>query len=111
MNDSDRSESSAEVKKRVNAARSFRRERLAALGLDADSPEADKKEACAFSHEAEEVLKKAFDSLSLSARGYMRTVRVSRTIADLDASHAVMPCHVYEAIRLRQLDRKYFGNL
>lgn len=111
MNDSDRAESSAEVKKRVNAARKFRSERIKKLGIDPNSPDVDKKENCALSPEAEEVLKKAFDSLSLSARGYVRIVRVSRTIADLDASDAILAHHVYEAIRLRQLDRKYFGNL
>lgn len=110
MSNPERAESSAEVKARVNEARAFRRQRIEKLGIPYGSADADKKENCALSPEAEEVLKRAFETLSLSARGFMRTVSVARTIADLDKSESVMPVHVYEAIRLRQLDRKYFSN-
>lgn len=110
ISDGEKGESSAEVKERVNRARAFRKERLEKLGISDKSPESDKKEMCAFTRDAEEVMKKAFESLGLSARGYTRTIRVARTIADLDSSAEILPRHVYEAIRLRQLDKKYFNN-
>jgi len=110
MNDGEKPESSAVVKARVNEAREFRRARLERLGLDFYSRDADKKEFCNFTPEADVALKKAFDTLVLSARGYTRTVSVARTIADREKSDEVMPYHVYEALRLRQLDRKYFEN-
>lgn len=109
INSRDLSENSEIVKQRVNRARDFRKERMKALGVDSFDG-SGKKEYASFTHDADAVLKKAFDTLSLSARGYTRTVRVARTIADMDFSYEVKPCHVYEAIRLRQLDRKYFGN-
>lgn len=110
MTSTDKAESSAEVKARVNKARAFRRERLEKLGIEVGTFESEKHENCGFTKEADEILKKAFETLNLSARGYSRAVRVARTIADLDASFEVLPRHVYEAVQMRSLDRKYFGN-
>jgi len=50
------------------------------------------------------LLHKAAEQLGLSARGYVRVLRVSRTLADLDASDAVHGAHVGEAIRARVFD-------
>lgn len=111
MNSSVKAESSAEVRKRVNAARAFSKQRLEKLGLQNDSIHAYKKENCHFTYEADEMLRTAFDKLSLSARGYDRIVRVARTIADLAGSYTVEKAHVFEAIQLRSLDRKYFNVL
>jgi magnesium chelatase family protein len=51
------------------------------------------------------MLRAAVDRLGLSARAYGKVLRVARTIADLDASTAMKPAHVAEAIGLRVLDR------
>ena len=58
---------------------------------------------------ASEFMREAFDTLELSARGYNKVLRVSRTIADLDGSETVKVEHIAEAIQLRSLDRKYWG--
>ncbi len=50
---------------------------------------------------AREFLENAADKLQLSARGYMKTIRVARTIADLDASEEVNETHISEALRYR----------
>ncbi len=110
MTDKAGAESSAEVKKRVNLARAFRKQRLEKLGIPEGSRDAEKHENCNFTPESDEVLKRAFEKLNLSARGYSRAVRVARTIADLDASPEVLPRHVHEAVQMRSLDRKYFSN-
>jgi magnesium chelatase family protein len=45
----------------------------------------------------------AAQKLRLSARGYTRTLRVARTIADLDRSEQVARVHIAEALSYRQL--------
>ncbi|MEZ5957657.1 MAG: YifB family Mg chelatase-like AAA ATPase [Hyphomonadaceae bacterium] len=48
------------------------------------------------------LLSKAAESLALSARAYHRTLKVARTIADLDGSDAVRRIHIAEALSLKR---------
>lgn len=48
------------------------------------------------------LLSKAAETLSLSARAYHRTLKVARSIADLDGSDAVRRVHVAEALSLKR---------
>src|SRR4029077_10855240 len=47
------------------------------------------------------LLTRAAEAMSLSARGWTRTLRLARTIADLDGSTAVRRLHIAEALIYR----------
>jgi magnesium chelatase family protein len=99
-------ESSAEIKKRVNAARATQRRRFGDDGTMSNS-RMDSRELrrfCALSGEGEELMRGAFDSMGLSARSYDRILRVARTIADLDGAEEIGPGHLAEAIQYRTYD-------
>lgn len=51
--------------------------------------------------EAKNFLDKAARQLDLSSRGYLRTIRVARTIADLESSPQLNASHVAEALQYR----------
>lgn len=51
--------------------------------------------------EAKELLDNAARKLDISARVYMKTVKLARTIADLDGSDNILPAHIGEALRYR----------
>ncbi|MAJ62641.1 MAG: AAA family ATPase [Alphaproteobacteria bacterium] len=101
-------ETSAAVLQRVMAARRIQTERFAALGkpeLSRNSELAGDMltEAAAMLPEAQEMLYQAADRMGLSARGYHRVIRVSRTIADLAAETSISRSHVAEALSYRRM--------
>lgn len=110
LSSTEKAESSAEIKKRVNAARERQRERLTGTGItcNANIPPRYLAELCRLSPPARELLRIAFDKLGLSARAYDRVLKVSRTIADLEDSRDILPQHAAEAVQYRSLDRKYW---
>ncbi|MBO5023479.1 MAG: YifB family Mg chelatase-like AAA ATPase [Clostridia bacterium] len=105
-------EKSEDIRARINEARAFahkRYENEERLYCNAELSARQIQKYCTMSEKASVLLKKAFDKLGLSARGYDRILRVSRTIADLDKSEIIKDTHIAEAIRFRSLDRKYWG--
>jgi magnesium chelatase family protein len=66
------------------------------------------RKVCRPDAEGEELMKNAFETLGLSARGYDRVLRVARTVADLDGAEIISADHIAEAIMYRSLDRKYW---
>ncbi|MBE6562231.1 MAG: ATP-binding protein [Ruminococcaceae bacterium] len=103
-------EPSSAVRERVCKARDFALRRFKDDGIQSNAAMGSKeiRKYCAVDERSLSILKKAFDSMGLSGRGYDRILRVARTIADLDGEEDIQLRHVAEAIQLRTLDKKYF---
>ena len=109
LSSSENSETSAEIKKRVNKTRKLQLERYKDYNIYSNS-QLDAgmlKKFCPLGEEENAILRAAFDNLGLSARAHSRILKVARTIADLEGSENIKSEHIAEAIQYRSLDRKY----
>ena len=97
------SESSLKIKKRVEEARERQLKRYKNLNLRLNSELSGKNLAsfCKADHKCSILLKEAIKNLALSARGYDRLLKVSRTIADLENSDIIKDEHILEALQFR----------
>ena len=114
MSSEEEAESSVTIRERVNAARKFAAERFKNGGeervyANAQMEARQIRAYCRLSDGAKAVMEAAFTRLGMSARGHDRILKVARTIADLDGSETIERQHLAEAIQLRSLDRKYWG--
>ena len=102
-------ESSAEIRERVIEAREIQSLRFMGMnGVYCNAQMNTKlaRKICRIDQAGETMLKKAMNSLGLSARAFDRILKVSRTIADLDKSEGIQSNHIAEAIQYRSLDRE-----
>lgn len=77
--------------------------------LNAAMTNADIKASAQLEPTAAEVLNTAAEKLDISARGYMRTIKISRTIADLDGSNKISVAHISEALQYRPQNPSTIG--
>lgn len=105
-----KSESSEEIRKRVINAHIIQQERFKNDNITFNSQMTPSQidKYCVLGEKEKIIMKKAFDNLNLSARGYHKILKLARTIADLDNSENINVKHIAEAIQYRNLDRNYF---
>ena len=108
MADVQPAESSEKIRERVDAARAFALQRDSSVRANSMLDTRQIRKYCRLDDNAQKLLEAAFSRMGLSARGYDRILRVSRTIADLAESETIQARHIAEAIQLRSLDRNYF---
>ena len=104
-------EPSAEIRKRVEAARKIQENRFQGeknVHCKAQMTPKMVEEFCPLGTEESKLLKDAFQNLGLSARAHNRILKVSRTVADLKGSEDIKREHLAQAIFYRSLDRKYW---
>lgn len=54
------------------------------------------------------LLRKAYEKMGLSLRGYYKILKTARTIADLEEREIIGPEHISEAVFYRAMDKKYW---
>lgn len=102
-----KSETSEEIRKRVNCARKIQNERYKGLRIYSNSELTSKliTKFCHLDANSEQLLQNAFKKLKLTIRAYERILKVARTIADLEQKENIELPHIAEAIQYRSLDK------
>ena len=103
-----KAEPSADIARRVLAAREIQRKRLEGSGIftNAEMSSKQMERFCPLNEDCKQLLERLIDKLGLSARAYTRIVKIARTIADLAGSEHIAPEHLSEAASYRFLDRR-----
>ena len=112
MAEQKQAENSATIRERVIKARKIQEERFANHPGIYCNAQMESKLLHQYANPDEKglnLLRTAMTRLNLSARAYDRILKVARTIADLEASEAIQPNHIAEAISYRNLDREGWG--
>ena len=106
--DADCGAGSAEILQRVQGARQIQSKRFqkAKIHTNAGMSTRQIKQFCKIDTESNLLLEKAMEKFGLSARAHARILKISRSIADLEAGEDIRAPHVAEAIQYRTLDRK-----
>ncbi len=109
MTETQKMESSAEIRARVINARGIQESRFKEhpeIFNNAMMSSNMVKAMCRINESGKMLLKTAMERLGLSARAYDRILKVSRTISDLAGTETIAIEHLAEAIQYRSLDRE-----
>lgn len=98
--------SSATIAEKVNNAVKAQRARFSDDTTWNATMSSDQVEKyCLLDEAAQQALKKAYDVLNLSMRGYHKILKIARTIADFELEETIKLVHIQEALTYRSLDR------
>lgn len=99
----DLAEGSKKIKERVQKAREIQEKRFKKHSITCNSEMGNRelKEFCKLDSKSQDLVKMAVNNMHLSARGFNRILKLSRTIADLDGKNEVESNYVAEAIQYR----------
>ncbi|MEN3028142.1 MAG: YifB family Mg chelatase-like AAA ATPase [Aquificaceae bacterium] len=100
-------ESSEEMRKRVSIAVEIQRERFKKSNTKYNSRMSNEevKKHCIMTQDAQNLLKNAMEKLNLTGRGYMKVLKVARTIADLEREEKIASHHMAEALQFRMKEK------
>lgn len=108
--DYSKSESSEDIRIRVENARKIQLERfkLEKIYTNDEMKSSDLNKYCKLKDDASSTLDLIFNKYNLSNRSYTKLIKVSRTIADLDDEEYINSNHIMEAFSYRKAYYSYF---
>lgn len=100
-----REETSAEIKKRVEAARQIQLERFAGTPVtcNAKMTSVQTRQFCVLDVDAKKLIAANYDSVGISGRTYDKVLKVARTIADLEQYEVIRRSHLMEALNYKNI--------
>ncbi|KKQ74161.1 MAG: Mg chelatase, subunit ChlI [Berkelbacteria bacterium GW2011_GWB1_38_5] len=106
LSDEKVAEESSVIRSRVEKARAIQQKR--SKKTNSELKPAEIKKHCAIDIPSKELLRSAVNSLNLSARQYVRTLKLARTIADMEGSNNIKTSHLAEALQYRPKDQSIY---
>ena len=101
-------ESSESIRERVLKAREIQKQRFNGEDIfNSRMSNADIKKHCRIDSDTESIFEMAAKKMNLSARSFFKILKVSRTIADLEAGDSIKKSHLLEALSYKNLQRNY----
>ncbi len=94
-------ENSSDVKMRITAARNIQKKRLNKSNAQISAKEIES--ICSLTGDSAEIFEKAVKSYKLSARAVHKILKISRTIADMEAKENIELLHILEALQYRSI--------
>jgi magnesium chelatase family protein len=96
--------SSLELREQVIKARNMQLQRLVSTRKTSNAEMGNKEieQFCILGPGVSEILQKAVQRLDLSTRAYYRTLKLARTIADLEGVEIIIAPHITEALSYRE---------
>lgn len=104
-------ESSAQIRKRVEAVQEIQRERYKkekfCFNGELDGRKLEKY--CVMTGGADKLLEQAYEQFQFSTRAYHKILKTARIIADMESSEKIKEEHICEALTYRAYDKKYWS--
>lgn len=103
MRSQEKEESSLDIKKRVEICREIQRSRYKKENFEVNAHlnESGVEKYCTMTRECENLLEELVKKSKISFRGYVRILKLARTIADMEESSQIEETHLAEAILFR----------
>ena len=95
--------SSEQMRNIVETARAVQRERYRGFSFSCNGELNDKgtRAFCRLGRECEEFMTEAYEKFGLTMRAYVKILKISRTIADIEGSEEISKAHIAEALSYR----------